>query len=45
MNSDDMSSTNVDAEVTGMFRMGLNTWPVGEVHASCGNGPTTDRPL
>jgi hypothetical protein len=46
MNSDDMSSTNVDAEVTGMSRMGGNVCPVpGFVHASCGNGPTTDRPL
>src|SRR6185437_4354715 len=46
MNRDDISSTNVDAEVTGMLRIGLKTWPVlGSVHVSCGNGPMTLRPL
>src|SRR5678810_486966 len=40
--SDDMSSTNVDAEVTGIFRMGLSAVAhTGGLHASCGNGPTT----
>src|SRR6266540_3317926 len=46
MNSEDISSTNVDIEVTGMFRIGFRTCPVaGSVHFSCGNGPTTLRPL
>jgi hypothetical protein len=44
--SDDMSSTNVEADVTGIFRIGLNTSPVvGLVHASCGNGPSGLLPL
>ena len=43
--NDDMSSTKVEADVTGMSRMGLKTWPVSDVHASCGKGPTTDLPL
>jgi hypothetical protein len=41
-----MRRTNVDAEVTGMLRIGLRTCPVaGSVHASCGKGPTMLRPL
>src|SRR5689334_3404954 len=46
MNSDDISSTKVDADVTGIFRIGLKTCPVlGSVHDSCGKGPMTLRPL
>ena len=44
--SDDISSTNVENDVTGMFRIGLNTSPViGLVHASCGYGPSGLLPL
>src|SRR5688572_3283414 len=44
--SEDISSTNVDADVTGMFRIGLSTVAhAGGLHTSCGNGPTTLRPL
>jgi hypothetical protein len=33
MNSDDISSTKVDADVTGMSRIGCKVWPVaGSVH-------------
>src|SRR5687767_15115497 len=45
MASDDMSRTNVDADVIGMLRIGLNVWPVGLTHTSCGYGPTRLRPL
>jgi hypothetical protein len=45
MASDDISSTNVDAEVIGMLRIGSKTWPVdGSFQTSGGNGPTTLRP-
>src|SRR3982750_985983 len=45
MASDDMSSTNVETDVTGMLRIALNTCPVaGSFHTSCGNGPTGERP-
>jgi hypothetical protein len=41
-----MRSTNVDADVTGMLRIGLRfVAHAGGLHASCGNGPTTLRPL
>src|SRR5438067_2048726 len=44
--SDDMRRTNVDADVTGMLRIGLSAGVhSGGLHASCGNGPTTLRPL
>jgi hypothetical protein len=37
MNSDDISSTNVEADVTGMSRIGWNALPVaGSVHGWCG---------
>jgi hypothetical protein len=37
MNSDDMRSVNVDADVTGMLRMAWNCSPVaGFVHGVCG---------
>ncbi len=46
MASDDMSSTKVEAEVTGMLRIGLSTVSqTGGLHTSCGNGPVTLRPL
>ena len=46
IDSDDMRSRNVENDVTGMLRIGLRCCPVcGFVHASCGKGPTTDRPL
>ena len=46
MASDDISSTNVDADVTGMSRIGGNTCRVcGSVHGVDGNGPTMLRPL
>src|SRR5512146_232901 len=40
MDSDDMSRTNVDADVTGMLRIGCR--PLQTV---CGHGPDTERPL
>src|SRR5687768_11891101 len=44
--SDDISSTNVEADVTGMSRIPWYARPVtGSVHGSCGNGPTTLFPL
>src|ERR1700680_612866 len=44
--SDDMSRTNVETDVTGMFKIGLKTWPVaGSFQTSCGNGPVRLRPL
>ena len=44
--SDDISSTNVDADVTGMFRIGLSAVAhAGGLQATCGNGPTTFLPL
>ncbi len=44
--SDDMSSTNVEQDVTGMLRIALKCCPVaGSVQGSCGNGPWTLRPL
>src|SRR5579862_5215296 len=43
--SDDISSTNVDCDVTGMLRIGWKTCPSAAVHTSCGRGQVTDRPL
>src|SRR5687767_4199835 len=44
--SDDISSTNVDTDVTGMSRMGgAAVAHCGGLQASCGNGPVTLRPL
>src|SRR3569833_1608184 len=43
--SDDISSTNVETDVTGMFRIALKTCPVaGSFHTSCGIGPTGNQP-
>ena len=47
MASDDISSTNVEADVTGMLRIGFDH-RVADRRArqvSCGNGPFTLRPL
>jgi hypothetical protein len=44
--SDDMRSTKVEADVTGMSRMaGNGVLHAGGRQASCGYGPTTLRPL
>src|ERR1044072_1044008 len=46
MASDDISSTNVETDVTGMFRIGRSVVAhCGGLHTSCGNGPETLRPL
>ena len=46
MKSDDMSSTKVDADVTGMSRIaGSGVLHAGGRQASCGNGPTRLCPL
>src|SRR3954454_11234681 len=46
MASDDMSSTNVDTDVTGMLRIGCSVVAhCGGLQTSCGNGPLTLRPL
>src|SRR5689334_10106261 len=46
MNKDDISSTNVDIDVTGMLRIGLSVVAhCGGLQISCGNGPLTLRPL
>ena len=46
MASDDISSTNVDCDVTGMLRIAFRCVAhCGGSQASCGNGPTTLRPL
>src|SRR2546423_5726718 len=44
--SEDISSTNVETDVTGMLRIGFITVAhCGGLHTSCGNGPVTLRPL
>src|SRR5262249_54533471 len=44
--SDDISSTNVETDVTGMLRIGFITVAhCGGLQTSCGNGPFTLRPL
>jgi hypothetical protein len=44
--SDDISRTNVEIDVTGILRIAFSgTAHTGGLQASCGNGPTTLRPL
>ena len=51
MNSDDISSTNVDIDVTGMFKIAfilvghLTAPSTAGSQTSCGYGPTILRPL